>query len=178
MAKRQAKQKKAERPAPVLLTDLPDELKMLIVESATKEFLAMPKMEKFIQWEKSRLAVGSALRLLHTSFLRLPKMPLVFYTITASLWAAQESIKTSWQPSFDLREMFGDRPRKLEVVSYIREREAFFAVCAMTKSHPKALKRYLTFLKKRKSVVHAHMQTIGVHAPDEEEEGGDATPAA
>ncbi len=166
------KQKKAAEP--VLLTDLPDELKMLIVESATKEHLKMPKMEKFIEWEKSRLAVAAALRLLHTSFLRLPKMPQVLYGITASLWAAQESIKTSWKPSLDLLERCADRPRKLEVVSFIREREAYFAVCELNKYNPKALKRYLAYLKHRAPIVDAHMKRIDVHKPDEQAEGGDA----
>ena len=161
-----------------VLSSLPDELKTMVVASATEISSTVPAMETFVAAETARLKVAQALRLVNVAISRLPKTRAMLYDATSSLWAARAALKTAWRPSIDLLELFGTRPRTTEMISYVKEREAYYAMISVSGYSLSATKNYLAFQKRRRKKVADHFKELNVynpHATEEEDANGDGS---
>jgi len=166
MPKGQRCVKRVTRDVPDRLTDLPADLKVLIVEAATCNPLFKGMFPEFVVCERGRLAVVQAIRLINTSFARLRKTTKVLYDVTSSFWAAQSAMKAAWKPATDILAVFRRQPQGIEIALYTKEREAFFAVLTVAKGDLTMLKEFLSFQKRRKDLVDTHLQESGVYDPN------------
>ena len=155
------------------LTTLPDELKVLIVEQVGKPPTHYSPMDSFLAKELFRLRGMQDLRMLHPIFSRMPVAKSLLYDATSSVWAIQAARKIKDNINLDILETFLlDRPRKMEVLLYMKEREAFFAVRDVSGHDTTLMKRYLEHYKSRVQKHDVHLAEVGIYekAAETEEE--------
>lgn len=146
------------------LTALPHELKVLIVEQVGKPPTHYHRMDTFLAKELFRLRVMQDVRLLHPSFSRMAVAKSLLYDATSSVWAIQAARKIKDNVNLDILETFlADRPRKMEVLLYMKEREAYFAVRDVAGHNTKLMKQYLEHYKRRVPKVDAHLADLGIY---------------
>ena len=146
------------------LTTLPDELKVLIVEQVGKPPTHYSRMDVFLAKELFRLRAMQDVRLLHPSFSRMAAANSWLYDATSSVWAIQAAMKIKHSVNLDILESFlTDRPRKMEALLYMKEREAFFAVRDASGHDTKLMKRYLKHYKSRVPKVDVHLEDMGIY---------------
>lgn len=153
----------SERVAEDRLTNLPEELRILIVEAATVRQRYVINFALFSAVVQNRLAVIQVLRLLNTTFSRMRKTREALYDATSQLWAAKAAIKASLQPSTHPFDMTTPCHLPIEMALYTKEREAYFAVVVISRGDIGMSKDFLSYQKRRKPLVDAHLKELGVY---------------
>ena len=122
-------------------------------------------MPEFFLMEKARLGTVQSLRLTNVTISRMHETRLSLYDVTSSLWAVISATKIRDNIVLDLMATMlqNQGASKMEMLMYLKEREAFFAFRDMQDLDQ--VKRYLVHYKSRVSKVDKHLQDLKIFYP-------------